>query len=85
MPRSCSTARAPAERHFSINEVLGKRTEENGFVSAPQIFAGRLEDAVGGGISQVATTFYNAAFFAGLRLRRPLAAPVLHLAVPDGA
>ena len=53
---------------FSMNEILGKRTEENGFVSAPQIFAGRLEDAVGGGISQVATTLYNAAFFAGLRL-----------------
>ena len=27
-----------------------------------------LEDAVGGGISQVATTLYNAAFFAGLQL-----------------
>lgn len=53
---------------FSMNETLGKRTEERGFVSAPQIFAGRLEDAVGGGISQVATTLYNAAFFAGLRL-----------------
>jgi vancomycin resistance protein YoaR len=53
---------------FSMNEALGKRTEENGFVSAPQIFRGRLEDAVGGGISQVATTLYNAAFFAGIRL-----------------
>ncbi len=29
---------------------------------------GRLEDAIGGGVSQVATTFYNAAFFAGLEL-----------------
>jgi vancomycin resistance protein YoaR len=53
---------------FSLNEALGKRTEEKGFVSAPQIFAGRLEDAVGGGISQVATTLYNAAFFAGVKL-----------------
>jgi vancomycin resistance protein YoaR len=53
---------------FSLNEALGKRTEANGFVSAPQIFAGRLEDAVGGGISQVATTLYNAAFFAGVKL-----------------
>jgi vancomycin resistance protein YoaR len=53
---------------FSMNETLGKRTEENGFVSAPQIFSGRLEDAVGGGISQVATTLYNAAFFAGVKL-----------------
>jgi len=53
---------------FSLNEALGKRTVENGFVSAPQIFAGRLEDAVGGGISQVATTLYNPAFFAGVKL-----------------
>jgi vancomycin resistance protein YoaR len=53
---------------FSLNEALGKRTVENGFVSAPQIFNGRLEDAVGGGISQVATTLYNAAFFAGVKL-----------------
>jgi vancomycin resistance protein YoaR len=53
---------------FSLNEALGKRTVENGFVSAPQIFAGRLEDAVGGGISQIATTLYNAAFFSGVKL-----------------
>jgi vancomycin resistance protein YoaR len=53
---------------FSLNEALGKRTVERGFVPAPQIFAGRLEDAVGGGISQIATTLYNAAFFAGVKL-----------------
>jgi len=53
---------------FSLNDALGRRTEENGFVSAPQIYRGRLEDAVGGGISQIATTLYNAAFFAGLKL-----------------
>lgn len=53
---------------FSLNDALGQRTVDKGFVAAPQIRAGRLEDAVGGGISQVATTLYNAAFFAGLRL-----------------
>jgi vancomycin resistance protein YoaR len=53
---------------FSLNKALGKRTVEKGFVAAPQIFDGRLEDAVGGGISQVATTLYNAAFFAGVKL-----------------
>jgi vancomycin resistance protein YoaR len=55
-------------KRFSLNDALGQRTEDKGFVSAPQIRAGRLEDSVGGGISQVATTLYNAAFFAGLRL-----------------
>lgn len=57
----------PGQR-FSLNEVMGKRTPERGFVSAPQIFAGRLEDAVGGGVSQIATTMYNAAFFAGVQI-----------------
>lgn len=53
---------------FSLNEALGQRTTARGFVPAPQINAGRLEDAVGGGVSQIATTVFNAAFFAGLRI-----------------
>jgi vancomycin resistance protein YoaR len=53
---------------FSLNEVLGERTTGRGFVPAPQINAGKLEDAVGGGVSQIATTMFNAAFFAGLNL-----------------
>jgi vancomycin resistance protein YoaR len=57
----------PGER-FSLNEVLGRRTTERGFVEAPQIYNGRLEDAVGGGVSQIATTTYNAAFFGGVQL-----------------
>jgi vancomycin resistance protein YoaR len=55
---------------LSLNAVLGERTPERGFVPAPQINAGELEDAVGGGVSQIATTLFNAAFFAGLRLDR---------------
>ena len=55
-------------KEFSLNEALGKRTEQKGFVSAPQIFNGKFEDAVGGGISQVATTLFNAAFFSGIKL-----------------
>ncbi len=58
----------PAGARFSLNRALGERTRERGFVEAPMILAGRLVDAVGGGVSQVATTFYNAAFFAGLEL-----------------
>ncbi len=58
----------PPDGRFSLNEALGERTVERGFVSAPQIAAGRLEDAVGGGVSQIATTVYNAAFFAGLEI-----------------
>lgn len=58
----------PAGGRFSLNEGLGMRTPDRGFVTAPMIARGRLIDAVGGGVSQVATTFYNAAFFAGLEL-----------------
>ena len=53
---------------FSMNAALGKRTRERGFVPAPMISGGRLVPSVGGGISQVATALYNAAFFAGLRV-----------------
>jgi vancomycin resistance protein YoaR len=58
----------PGGGRFSLNDALGRRTAERGFVPAPEIAAGRLKDAVGGGVSQVATTLYNAAFFAGLDL-----------------
>ena len=58
----------PAGNAFSLNDALGPRTEDRGFVEAPQIAAGRLEDAVGGGVSQVATTLFNAAFFGGMEL-----------------
>jgi len=62
-----STVLRPGER-FSLNEALGRRTRTRGFVPAPTIYDGRLRDDVGGGISQLATTLYNAAFFAGLEL-----------------
>jgi vancomycin resistance protein YoaR len=58
----------PAGGRFSLNEALGRRTAERGFVAAGQIVNGRLEDAVGGGVSQIATTVYNAAFFGGLEI-----------------
>lgn len=53
---------------FSLNAVLGPRTTEAGYVLAPQIEEGELKDAVGGGVSQVATTLFNAAFMSGLAL-----------------
>lgn len=59
----------PAGGTFSLNDIAGERTEEKGYVKAPFIAEGnRLEDSVGGGVSQFSTTMYNAAYFAGLRL-----------------
>ncbi|WP_166348875.1 VanW family protein [Phytoactinopolyspora limicola] len=51
---------------FSLNGTVGERTEANGFTSGIIINQGRLEDAMGGGVSQVATTTYHAAALAGL-------------------
>ena len=53
---------------FSLNDTLGERTEERGFRSAPVIIGTRYEEEVGGGTSQVATTVFNAAWEAGLRI-----------------
>lgn len=57
----------PGQR-FSLNQKLGPRTEEKGYVSAPAIWNGMIVDQVGGGISQLTTTLYNAAFFGGYPL-----------------
>ena len=54
------------EQTFSLNEHVGERTLENGFVADGAIVHGVLVQAVGGGISQFATTLFNAVFFAGL-------------------
>lgn len=50
----------------SLNEHVGERTRERGFVAAGAIRAGRMVPEVGGGVSQFATTIFNAAYFAGL-------------------
>ncbi|MET0727349.1 MAG: VanW family protein [Acidimicrobiales bacterium] len=53
---------------FSINDHVGRRTSEKGFVPAGAIANGVHVDEVGGGISQFATTTFNAAYFAGLEI-----------------
>lgn len=51
---------------FSINEFVGPRTREKGFVVDAVIQDGMFDESVGGGVSQFATTIFNAGFFAGL-------------------
>lgn len=53
---------------FSLNGIAGQRTKAKGYVEAPFILDGELSKDIGGGVSQFATTTFNAAFFAGLRL-----------------
>jgi vancomycin resistance protein YoaR len=51
---------------FSLNTFTGPRGTAQGYVPATVISGGELSTAVGGGISQFATTMFNAVFFAGL-------------------
>jgi vancomycin resistance protein YoaR len=53
---------------MSFNAVVGDRTDTAGFRYAPGIADGELIDTVGGGICQISSTLYGAAFFAGLEL-----------------
>jgi hypothetical protein len=57
----------PGEQ-LSLNGLVGRRTRAKGYVEAPFISGGMLSTDVGGGVSQFATTMFNAAFFAGVRL-----------------
>ena len=51
---------------FSLNGYTGPRGTAQGYVSSGIIIDGRAGNAVGGGISQFATTLYNASYFAGM-------------------
>ncbi|MFC9924839.1 VanW family protein, partial [Rhodococcus sp. NPDC127527] len=51
---------------FSLNGYTGPRGSAQGYVESGIINNGRPDKAVGGGISQLATTLYNAAYFAGM-------------------
>lgn len=50
---------------FSFNEWVGDISPEAGFVSGKIIAGGRTIDGVGGGVCQVSTTAFQAAFYAG--------------------
>jgi len=56
---------APGET-FSFNRATGARTEDKGFLEAPVIINGELKTGLGGGVCQVSTTVFNAAYEAGL-------------------
>ena len=51
---------------FSFNRTTGDRSAAKGFLQAPVIINGEVETGLGGGVCQVSTTVFNAAFVAGL-------------------
>jgi vancomycin resistance protein YoaR len=66
---------------FDFNEVVGERSEANGFRPAPEIAAGELVDGIGGGTCQIAGTLHAAVYFAGLRIleRSPHSRPSTYI------
>lgn len=60
------TVLAPGDT-FSMNGIVGERTAANGFTKGWMIQNGVFREDYGGGVSQMATTTFNAMFFAGLQ------------------
>ncbi|HEU4411608.1 MAG TPA: VanW family protein [Polyangiaceae bacterium] len=53
---------------FSVNERVGPRTAERGFVFAPSIAEHETVETIGGGVSQFATTLFNALIDGGYEI-----------------
>ena len=53
---------------FSFNHATGARTAAKGFLTAPVIINGEVTTGLGGGVCQVSTTVFNAAYEAGLNI-----------------
>jgi vancomycin resistance protein YoaR len=69
---------------WSFNDFVGPRTAERGFRSAPVIMDGKYEEGIGGGVSQVATTVFNAAWEAGVKISERHAHALYISRYPDG-
>ncbi len=64
--RLVDRALIPPGAEFSFNRTTGERTAEKGFREAPVIINGELQTGLGGGVCQVSTTVFNAAYEGGL-------------------
>lgn len=68
---------------FSMDKMLGDRTEKNGYRQAKVIVNNELVDGLGGGICQVTSTVYNAVLLSGLQVveRRNHTLPLSYIGV----
>ena len=55
---------------FSYNAIVGPRSEQAGFRTAPVIIHGELVPGTGGGVCQVSSTLYNVALLGDLKIVR---------------
>ena len=72
---------------FSLNATVGKRTQARGFRTATVFQDGEKVPGIGGGVSQVTGTLFNAAALADLRIDEvnPHSRPVSYLPVGQDA
>ena len=54
----------------STSDLMKERIPENGYETGSAMYNGAMEDAVGGGVCQVATTLYNALLKAEIQIDR---------------
>lgn len=69
---------------WSFNETAGECNADKGFLGAGAIIDGEYEDAVGGGICQVATTVFNAVYDAGFPVPTRFNHSLYIASYPDG-
>ena len=53
---------------FSFNDAVGPRTTDRGFLEGSAIVDGMLLPSIGGGVCQVASTLFEAVYYAGLEV-----------------
>jgi vancomycin resistance protein YoaR len=61
------TLLSPGEQ-FSLNQAVGERTQLSGFRTAPIFVNAEVTPGIGGGVSQVTGTLFNAAARSGFRI-----------------
>jgi len=66
---------------FSLNDIVGERTKARGFQEAHVFVDAKVVNGLGGGVSQVTGTLFNAAALAGLKIVEvnPHSRPVAYL------
>lgn len=65
---------------FSFNKTVGRRTSESGYKQAAIFVGNKVDNEIGGGICQTASTLYNTALESGMQIveRHPHTLPVTY-------
>lgn len=69
---------------FSFNDVVGKRSYEEGYVDGKIFLGGKVTEGVAGGICQASSTLYNAALLADMEILKRTAHSFAVSYVPKG-